>query len=323
MKLSIWHHFSSNHSNSFTVVGTFISQKDAIEAAQILREIFEHITEQNTDYLSDELLPAEKWYAQKYDIEWSQHLDWVFGNPNHFVVQLDDILIVGPMRGDATGLGAYVVDELVAKLGGQVKKEEEMRNTSLLATIDFQATDSEIAKKLHDEIRAYLSANDAYWRDHTSSHKKGPIPPWIFHFMNKPDVDHDTILEAHQKRIDLYEELEAIRGEIRQLLIAGVPRSDNRVHLLQAKHDRLAKTSLTTTESQYAEWFGAALSETNPFGKESGEPPYTMTLDDNRVTVEDLDFGHRLGYGLPTLINWLRAEGCTVGFTIEMREWNT
>ncbi len=323
MKLSIWQQFSSNHSNSFTVIGSFVSRKDATEAAQTLREIFEHITEQNTDYLSDELLPAEKWYAQKYDIEWSEHLDWVFGNPNKFIVQLDDILIVGPMRVNATGLGAYVVDELVAKLGGQVKKEEEMRNTSLLVTIDFQAPNSETAKKLHEEIREYLSANDAYWRDHTSSHRKRPIPPWVFHFMNKPDVAHDTILEAHQKRIDLYEELEAVRGEIRQLLISGVLRSDNRVHLLQAKHDRLAKTSLTTTESQYAEWFSSSVSDTNPYGKESGEPPYTMALDDNRVTIEHLEFGDQLGYGLPTLVNWLRAEGCTVEFTIEMREWTS
>lgn len=90
MRLSIWQQFSSNHSADFTVVGQFASEAAAERAMQEFRRMFNAILEwhsrpENQGWRSKHLkeyhdqpflTPPEAVFAQKYDVEWLQPIDW-------------------------------------------------------------------------------------------------------------------------------------------------------------------------------------------------------------------------------------------------------
>src|SRR5262245_22231538 len=84
MKLSLWQQFSSNHSASFTVVGTFESAEKANAAADKLRNILQAIYEwhqQHPGHLNqDDLVPTppEVEFARRYGVEWTEAMDWFY-----------------------------------------------------------------------------------------------------------------------------------------------------------------------------------------------------------------------------------------------------
>jgi hypothetical protein len=152
MKISLWTQFASNHSNSFTVVGSFPSEQSAVQAAAELREIFGHIINQSIRYDDTKPVKAEVYYAEEFDIKWDEHLDWV---NEKGVVLLDQHLIVGSIYD--THQGAYVIDELIAKLGATtvIKQEEMGRETTIFVRVEAVAPDEINAKRLYEEINTF------------------------------------------------------------------------------------------------------------------------------------------------------------------------
>jgi hypothetical protein len=313
MRVSIWQQFSSNHSNSFTVVGTFASEEDAAQAAATLYEIFGYIGEQSFRYFDPEPVPAEQYYGEEYDIQWDRHLDWVNLYSAQHIMKLDNVLFVGPMGID-TYLGAYVIDELVAKLGGHVQKEEEMRDTSLRATVKAQAPDYKTAQRLHSEISAYLDRKDAYWQAH--AYGDAPAPPWIFHYRNKPKAESYYGVEFAEKLDALWEIIQQQRSD-------HAPDTKSQFQAWLQEQDDLVKPFVEREVKELAFWYGTAILDTCPYGNEinrAGEKLNKATTSGEIVFIENLSFGDRLGLGLPALVNWLRDKGCQVDFSLESRK---
>ena len=81
MRVSIWRQFSSNHSNSFTVIGTFKTPEIAYTVADRLRTILVEIAqwyeadpEWAANYQELGLLsPPEVEYSEQYGIAWGQN----------------------------------------------------------------------------------------------------------------------------------------------------------------------------------------------------------------------------------------------------------
>ena len=77
MKLSIWQQFSSNHSNTFTVVGEFPTKTEALSAANKLRQLLEAIYLQGIGYSDTAAVQAELDAGREFGFDWTEHLDWV------------------------------------------------------------------------------------------------------------------------------------------------------------------------------------------------------------------------------------------------------
>jgi hypothetical protein len=98
MRVSLWQQFSSNHSGSFTVVGTFESAEKANAAADKLREIIQTIQDwyKQRPELADQAIidpiPPEVEFARQYDVEWDRPVDWY--NEESPVSVLDDSVMV-------------------------------------------------------------------------------------------------------------------------------------------------------------------------------------------------------------------------------------
>ena len=315
MKISIWQQFASNHSNDFTVVGTFQTVSDAEQAATTLRKIFELILEQRKNIYDAEPVPAEVWYAKQYDIAWDQHLNWIF-QPDLQVAQLENRVIVSSYT-TQTGMGAAVIEELLPKLGASVQKDEEIGNVSLVVRVTAQAPDSATAQRLKQVTNDYLGELATYLDSPNYTSIPSPISPWTFYFPNKPDVSEDVIVTAYNDQQANRKKLESIREEIRQLRISGVLDTDPRIFELQRVHNDVAKPFINTEKACLADWYYRAINDTKPYGYT--DVPSTCHISDDKLIIENLNFATNLVQGLPALVRWLRAEDCIVDFSIELK----
>src|SRR5215207_9042562 len=95
MRLTLWRQFSSNHSASFTIVGTFDTPEHAAQAADAARTILYRVAaywqslsdaEKNITLVSvvqdRQLTLVEEQLRESYGIEWTAGLDWVIDNPD-------------------------------------------------------------------------------------------------------------------------------------------------------------------------------------------------------------------------------------------------
>jgi len=80
MKVSFWHQFSSNHSGSYRIIGTFASHTLAQHAYTTLNELMLKIIELNRPpERSNNFAPTqvEIEYGHKYGIEWGESILWL------------------------------------------------------------------------------------------------------------------------------------------------------------------------------------------------------------------------------------------------------
>lgn len=68
MKLSIWQQFASNHSNGFTVLGTFANEAQAASAVEKLRHILRDIYDRTSSYAEEASSPIEVDYGRQFGI---------------------------------------------------------------------------------------------------------------------------------------------------------------------------------------------------------------------------------------------------------------
>jgi hypothetical protein len=93
MKLSIWQQFSSNHSNSFTLVGVFPSAAKAEKAFKRIDTLLKAIDtwrEKHPDDYTYELMsePEEK-IAEQYDIDWGDPTENVRIQQYRHIIEID------------------------------------------------------------------------------------------------------------------------------------------------------------------------------------------------------------------------------------------
>ncbi|MEO8609303.1 MAG: hypothetical protein ABI690_15535 [Chloroflexota bacterium] len=134
MRLSLWQQFSSNHSASFTVVGTFESAEKANEAAAELRRILARI-EKWWDALppekriewhdkdeTSELTPPERELNQRYQVKWPFSINWyqwAWNRSQDSVTTFDQFVFVENPHYHIWH-GPQPFDELMAQFGGIV-----------------------------------------------------------------------------------------------------------------------------------------------------------------------------------------------------------
>jgi hypothetical protein len=315
MEINVWQQFSSNHSNSFTVVGQFPSEADADKAAATLRELFENIYLQGIGYHHEEPLQAELDCAAEYNLQWEKHLDWIDELPDWHVTQFENLLLIGNA---ITWQGATVIDQLVARLGAAAYKQEELSNDAILLNIHAEAPDANAAAHLHTQIQTYLEANNAYWQNNKRKAIDHPIPPWAFHFGNKPDMPPESIVALFKQNAALQDEIKNISEQIHQLGQVKVDDTNRRMAALLEKRRALDETSRTKPNGYVSGWFHAAITHTALIEDYPDDPIQRVSHLGKNLTIENLSFGSTIADALPALVHWLRDLGCTVQYSFHV-----
>ena len=158
MKISIWRQFSSNHSNSFTVVGKFASEEDALRASNKLKQLLDDIrVMQGSDYRADMNIgpvDAEIEAGKEFDIEWTEHLDWIHGGASVYVHQIDNHISVSSRV--ETWQGARYINQIMKKVAEEAYVEEEMGRYTLNVILSCYATSIEVSNSIFEEMKHYL-----------------------------------------------------------------------------------------------------------------------------------------------------------------------
>jgi|GEM_PF-5536118 len=155
MKLSIWQQFASNHSNGFTVVGKFDSEKEASKVATRLKEILEAIYLQSIGYGDIEPVQAELDYGKEFDIEWTKHLDWINTDEIDHVLQFNQYVVISDYHG-STWHGTLYIDQIMAKLASNVYGAGEMDVNVIAVELSCLAPDINVANSIYAELNPYF-----------------------------------------------------------------------------------------------------------------------------------------------------------------------
>jgi hypothetical protein len=171
MKISLWQQFSSNHSASFTVVGTFETPEAAYLAAEEIRRLLAGIVNYYADPEHKPILdqfwneggvlsltPVEQEFAQKYGIDpedWTYNgagIDWIVEakDIDSAVEMWDEFVVVGNV-GD-TWLGAMPIDTLLNNMGGSIAVEHEW-GRGLQVNVSCVAPDEATAAQFESTVR--------------------------------------------------------------------------------------------------------------------------------------------------------------------------
>ena len=89
----LWQQFSSNHSNSFTLVGIFPSVTKAEKAFKVIEKLLNDIDKWREkhpdDYSYESMTPPEEKISEKYDIDWPEPTENVSVRQFRTIVELD------------------------------------------------------------------------------------------------------------------------------------------------------------------------------------------------------------------------------------------
>jgi hypothetical protein len=178
MKVSLWQQFSSNHSASFMIVGTFESAEWANTVAEELRVMLQEISDWWAQYqtweeeeqvikqiaLQGGLTPPEKKYQAQYGIEkWGKGsngvLEWVQGeNASKAIRRYENLVILDQSSINDTWAGPTPFDEILVKLGGNVVAHSEAFDSYLAMNLTCDAPDDVTAQQIeHDAKYTELS----------------------------------------------------------------------------------------------------------------------------------------------------------------------
>jgi|GEM_PF-4540476 len=155
MKLSIWQQFSSNHSNSFTIVGQFASESDAINAVKKLEDA--HVRMHSLSAHKDGNERLKEFVLIEFSVTW-QHTyipDWVKLNPPD-IEQYRDIVFVHHVNNWSS---ASPIALMIEKLGAITSstKEEVREESNNRWRFEFDISDEEQADAFEEMILGILT----------------------------------------------------------------------------------------------------------------------------------------------------------------------
>lgn len=206
MRIAIWQQFSSNHSNNFTVVGTFASPDRAAEVAAEIRHIlrtvaayWKRIGEEDPQQQlwikatigGGYVTPPEVDFSQKYGVHWCKDgdiettIDWIRWDEDKAqeAVQLflNSVFVGNQGLGfGQSNVGVKPFDDILRKLGGEVAVDGELTGP-ILTTVVCDATDQDTAKQVMDTIeiqenpsfgKEYVITN-VFWPARGKIHQEG------------------------------------------------------------------------------------------------------------------------------------------------------
>lgn len=180
MKLSIWQQFSSNHSNSFTVVGKFKTVEEAQKAEQEFHTIIKAIKEAHVR-AGENVSDRERTMGNYYGFEWTKHLDWA--DNTYQAVAFDNYVMVSDMFVQ-TWLGAMFVDLIMERLGGEIFVEEEMGMQGIQVELTCEVNTKQQEKTVLQALDPYFSSQRAETAEFVN-------PPW--HEITKRLFDYDNL----------------------------------------------------------------------------------------------------------------------------------
>ncbi|MFN8373820.1 MAG: hypothetical protein U0694_13210 [Anaerolineae bacterium] len=169
----LWQQFSSNHSASFRIIGTFESEAKAADAAEELRamlrtiaafwqQLAPHERETWRNRLTGELTPPEIELSQHYNVAWSTFvgsdlthgIDWIPADPDEALKALTvyERSLSLHNIGD-TSIGSQPFERLLQKWGAVVVGWHEREGVGdLRAVLTCRAPSEEIAQRMMQEV---------------------------------------------------------------------------------------------------------------------------------------------------------------------------
>jgi hypothetical protein len=172
MHISIWQQFASNHSNGFTIVGTFQEPEVAQKAADELRRILVEIAAwyahpENANQIEEFYvqlfrppIPPEVEIGQRYGIEWEHATDWVLNlteaSAAANAVTVFEQHVFLSSRGYDSNIGPHPFDALMKRLGGTVVIEEEGVSHLVVTVICTPSDDQTVV----NDTRGYFTEGD-------------------------------------------------------------------------------------------------------------------------------------------------------------------
>ena len=188
IRLTIWRQFSANHSSGFTIVGEFETAVQAQEAATEIAQILATVSDwhgQNGSLPMDmrsEPVPIELEIGEKYGVDWKMHHNWIMPQSNleRAVVVIDNHVV---METTALTLARpQPFDEIMGKLGGDVRFDAEPYFTPLVVNLQCIAPDFDAANNLRKLLKTRL--NDKY-----------AVVPWLTYGVASHHTDTEKLFE--------------------------------------------------------------------------------------------------------------------------------
>jgi hypothetical protein len=181
MKLSLWQHFSSNHSAGFSLIGQFQNAQEATQAGAVIRSILEKIAdwykthpELDFEVRGDDLVnltPVEAELARQYGLEkaWEYSVDWaeVEVDPqlaNRGLYTFDKLVFLH--NAIETWVGPQPFDDLLKKLGATVEVSVEgITETEPVVNLTCRAPDATKAAEIVARLcatRTHVTSDSDY-----------------------------------------------------------------------------------------------------------------------------------------------------------------
>jgi len=319
MHVSIWQQFSSNHSANFEIVGTFKSEELAQQADEELRNIFRAIAKDRQayeEYCHDcPPTPTEVAVAEKYRIAWrDSSIDWLVldGDDVRNIVQVGEFVFVTNLIGDNTNMDAKPVDQLLRSMGADITVTGEYHAAHLTLDLSFRAPDEMPARRLHDEIKAYLDwptvSDDDYER-------KGFVQaPWVDYWdgyeLKLTTITDRSIRNLVQLDIEARERFRAEHAADVERLNREIAQADQDKDM--KRRDRLWKELDPHLDYHYLPPENFSWDEFSAAHRaEFRTAPYSGSIrrDDRELTLTVCYYDY--GTALAAIVSYLRANGCS------------
>jgi hypothetical protein len=328
MRITIWQQYSSNHSSSFTAVGVFKTAEDAQRAGESLRRTVDDIAAwyaQHQDVshavLDGRSAPteAEAIIHARYNVDPLRAIDWLAnGCARQDTVQVSDNLLF-MKNGCETWLGATPFDAVLSALGGETFVDVEAAE-SILVNIVCTAVDEVQAKDIEAQLSAYLlRPSPTFPPRSTLLRDLEPFSPWIAYSPYGSATTMQRLRELRHKYTDAQasatDPIEVRRNKLADLSKRAIGAyKDGNKELAEELH-RQMETAKRQPPNYYGEFTTAELAQLQQsmLATEARIPDWAkggVTQDGAHIDVRGV-LMLRIDTCLPTLIAWLKDEGCT------------
>lgn len=306
MRISIWQQFSSNHSNSFIVVGKFKTEQEAYSAYLHVRRVMRRIIEAH-QIESPEINPIpgyeDRYAPSPIEIEvfapygivprhlsdWTTYLmmreDWL-----HDAVQFYEnyIYVCDPVTGYA---GAEPWDRFVASLGGEIQKSEETEPEHLVVDFICSAPDVEVAQRIYQQLNLDFEVQ--------------PLP-WLLYAYHR--ADEIEALKALEEQYLIWQVWDKERQRLEHLFNETPRRDRDTVREMIAQHAREQPFETDNEIHGYPPDSRSLLQFSSYFATIS-------MVNERQIYCRNLVFDPA-GYGrsVPAIVSWMRDQGCEVSY---------
>ncbi len=315
MKISIWRQFSSNNSSSYVIVGAFETPEKAHEAAEKFKALLRRIWEWYADHpdIRDamldeeryELTDAEREIMRDYPIEFSGAANWVASQKSldflpDSVAVFENLVFFASL--DETVTDDTPFAQYMHQLGADVKFEEAMES---YLTVRVSATAPDDATAQHIKT----AAENYFMRDHTFERA-----PWALFYDGQvaPEalgIEIDSFIIGYRAWCDWLEDHRRQINDLRTRRITAQLANDEQAaaEISEAMKNLQAEQQYFIDDSnrhihKIIWWTSIRADQHNK----------TVAVEGNCIQLPTLYFlPDDLGHGLPALVTWLRALGCT------------